>query len=103
MYERRSGRPMARAAHSSTVETLALPLMICSPDRLLEAVGLPSLRSARHTRTAAYIGRKHLDLGCGGNVLKELRPDSHIVGIDVQVERPKFAPSVVGVAEHLPF
>ena len=92
-----------KAVFRSTWEDLWLPLMICSPDRVLEAVGLPSLRSARHVRTAAFVGPRHLDLGCGSNVLKELRRDAFVVGLDVQVARPKFDPTVVGVAERLPF
>jgi SAM-dependent methyltransferase len=77
--------------------------MVCSPDKILERLGLPSLRSARYGRTAAFVGRRHLDLGCGNNPLKEYRPDARVVGLDVQVARPKFDPSIVGVAEHLPF
>jgi SAM-dependent methyltransferase len=85
------------------LESLLLPVMVCSPDKILEIAGLPSLRSARYGRTAQYVGRRHLDLGCGSNPLKALRPDAQVIGVDVQVQRPKFDPTVVGVAERLPF
>ena len=94
---------MSKSGSNLAWEYLLLPLMICSPDNVLEAVGLPSLRSARHTRTGAFVGERHLDLGCGSNALKKLRRGSHVVGLDVQVARPKFDPTVVGVAERLPF
>jgi len=82
---------------------LLLPLMICCPDGVLERAGLPSLRSARHSRTAASLGARHLDIACGSNFLKELRPSSQVVGLDLQIARPKFDPTVVGLADRLPF
>jgi SAM-dependent methyltransferase len=97
-----TGRPAA-APRRRLWESLLLPLMICSPDSPLESVGLPSLRMARHTRAADHAGARHLDLACGSNFLKRLSPTSRIVGLDVQVARPKFDPTVVGSAERLPF
>jgi SAM-dependent methyltransferase len=94
---------MVRTRPNNFLESILLPLMVCSPDRVLERMGLPSLRSARYGRTAQFIGKRHLDLGCGNNPLKEYRPDANVLGLDVMVSRPKFDPSVVGVAEHLPF
>jgi SAM-dependent methyltransferase len=100
-----SPRPPFPATHRRRPELkdLLLPLMICSPDGVLEAAGLPSLRSSRHSRTAAFIGARHLDIACGSNFLKGLKPGSRVVGIDVQVARPKFDPTIVGRAERLPF
>jgi SAM-dependent methyltransferase len=94
---------MTRTTPNPILENLLLPLMVCSPDRVLETLGLPSLRTARYGRTAAFIMGRHLDLGCGNNPLKEYRPDARVWGLDVQVDRPKFDPTVVGVAETLPF
>jgi len=95
---------MARTTTPNPIlENVLLPFMVCSPDKALEVFGLPSLRTARYGRTAAFIGARHLDLGCGNNPLAEYRPDARIVGLDVQVDRPKFEPTVVGVAEKLPF
>jgi len=94
---------MVRTEPNNFLESILLPVMVCSPDRILERVGLPSLRSARYGRTAQFMGRRHLDLGCGNNPLQDYRSDTRVVGLDVQVARPKFDPSVVGVAEHLPF
>jgi SAM-dependent methyltransferase len=95
--------PMIRTKPNNFLESILLPVMVCSPDRVLERMGLPSLRSARYGRTARFIGARHLDLGCGNNPLQDYRPDARVIGLDVQVTRPKFDPSVVGVAEYLPF
>src|SRR4051794_39561225 len=94
---------MMKSARHPILEDVLLPLMICSPDGLLEACGLPSLRSARHVRTADFVGARHLDLGCGPNVLHAVDPGTRVIGLDVQVSRPQFNPTVVGVAERLPF
>jgi SAM-dependent methyltransferase len=94
---------MAKASTNRILENILLPVLVCSPDKVLEAVGLPSLRSARYGRTAAFVGPSHLDLGCGNNPIREYRPDARVIGLDVMVDRPKFDPTIVGVAEHLPF
>jgi SAM-dependent methyltransferase len=94
---------MAKPFTDRLVENLLLPVLVCSPDKALERIGLPSLRSARYSRTAGFVGDRHLDLGCGSNPIREYRPDARVIGLDVMVQRPKFSPSIVGVAEHLPF
>jgi SAM-dependent methyltransferase len=85
------------------LETLLLPLLILFPDRPLERLGLPSLRSIRYDRVRRFIGRRHLDLACGENFLQRCRGVDGVFGVDLKRDPPRFNPSVVGDARFPPF